>query len=395
MQQKKVVAIFYGGKSVEHDVSVLSALQAFNALDQNEYDSFLVYVDLNGKWWIGDALSDRRNYHFSEDDKKRLLHQVEFCIGTGSKGVLRTVGSFMHKSREIYFDVAFMAFHGTSGEDGKFQGLMESAGYAYTGTRVMASSVCMNKALAKSILRTAGVKVLPEIIVKCPKKENDFLNIDAVTESLDVKYPAFVKPCNLGSSVGIAKAVNDKELKAALLNVFRMDDTAIIEPYIEKLEEYNISVTKAFGDLKVSAIERPIKKGEFLEFKDKYLAGGNMAAKLANPSGEGMADLSRVINPPELTEAQRNQIIDDAKKAFTAINCSGAPRIDFLMNKETGDIYLCELNTIPGSFAFYLWEQEKISFTKLLSALVEEALFLKAAEPACHFDMNATIFKHK
>ncbi|OPZ76107.1 MAG: D-alanine--D-alanine ligase A [Alphaproteobacteria bacterium ADurb.Bin438] len=365
-------------------------------MDQNEYDSFLVYVDTDGAWWIGDALSNKANYHFSSDDKKKLLKRVELSVGRASKGALRILPSnVFSKPKEIHFDIALLAFHGTGGEDGKFQGLMETAGFAYTGTRVMASSVCMNKALTKAILRAKGVSVLPEIVLNRPISKTDFLDITALTENIEVKYPVIVKPCNLGSSVGVSKAYDLKELNSALLNIFKLDETAIIEPYIENLEEYNISVTKAFGEVQVSAIERPLKKGDFLHFKDKYLSGGNMATKLASSHGEGMADLSRVINPPELTETQNNIIKEGAIKAFNAINCNGAPRIDFLMNKNNGEIYLCEINTIPGSFAFYLWEHEKINFTKLLSGLIEEAIFERYSRPTSHFDMNATIFKQK
>jgi D-alanine-D-alanine ligase len=397
MTEKKRVAYFYGGKSVEHDVSVLSAIQAFNALDQSKYEGVLVYIDYDGEWWVGDALSKKENYHFTKTTKAKLLTKVELSIGSSNKGVLKTVPQgLFSKSKEIEFDVALLAFHGTGGEDGKFQGLMESANIAYTGTRVLASSVCMNKALTKVVLRTKGVNVLPDIVINRPEAKEGFLDITAITKDVDVKYPVIVKPCNLGSSVGVSKAYNIKELNTGLLNVFKIDNAAIVEPYIENLEEYNVSVSKAFGEgVKVSVIERPLKEGDFLNFKDKYLSGGDMATKLSSSCGDGMADLSRVINPPELSEDQTKFIKESAIKAFNAIGLNGAPRIDFLMNKDTGELYLCEINTIPGSFAFYLWEHDKINFTKLTTGLIEEALKEKKDRIVDSFDPNATIFKQK
>lgn len=377
---KKTVAVFMGGRSLEHDVSILTGLQVIKSINRKKYKVLPVYLDRDGTWWCGKKLADRRNYSVTRE-LKRDLQKVELPSSTNFKGkpYLRTMskGIFSRGGKKVYFDVAFPTFHGTKGEDGAIQGLFEFAQVPYTGPRVLNSSAYINKSFAKEVCKSAGIPVLSETIVYKPDTGKN-ISIKKLLKDKKIKFPVCVKPCNLGSSIGVNKAENTKELHSALLEVFQIDNAAVIEPFVKNLVEYNVAVTKAIdGKVRTSVIERPMTKGEMLDFANKYRGGGKKcgAKKMKTPKSEGMASTVREINPKSLNKKQKALIEESAKKAFVAVLGCGTPRIDFYCNKRTGKIWLNEINTIPGSLAFYLWEasKPKVSFTKLLDALIEEA----------------------
>jgi len=376
MSDKKTIAVIFGGKSAEHDISVLTGLQIIEAIDTTQYNPIPVYVDQAGEWWTGQELLNRKNYYLTPKLKKKLS-RITLCVGQPAGLAQFNIlnAGLLSKKKAIPFDVAFLAFHGTLGEDGTMQGLFEIEEIPFTGCRTLASSVYMNKAVAKAVFRNAGIPVLSEIIIERPEQET-FIDIDKLTHNLEITFPVCAKPCNLGSSIGVHKANNLPELHAALLDIFKIDNQVIIEPFVEHLVEYNIAVSKAFGDLRVSAIERPIRDLELLSFKDKYLANGDLESKLSVPYTEGMASASREIHPKSLREQQKNIIEESAKKAFTLLSACGAPRIDFLCNETTGEVWLNEVNPFPGSAGYYLWEAAtpKVNFTKLVDAMIQEAL---------------------
>lgn len=377
-EYKKVVAVIFGGVSPEHDVSILSGLQIIEALDSSIYEPLPVYIDQSGNWFTGKELLNRKNYHFSSKTIEKL-EQISFKIG--NKFDRRPFfnirnKSFFAKDKKRYFDIAFFALHGGSGENGQIQGAFAMSNVPFTGPNHTSSAIFMNKALTKNILKNHNIDVLDHQIVKKPLDANS-LDKKNLTKDIKVKFPAFVKPCHLGSSIAVQKVDNNDELYDALLKIFRLDHTAIIEPFVKNLVEYNISVTKSVSnDVEISAIERPIGKNEFLSFKDKYLNSENsIDNKLSIPFGEGMASASREINP-KISRKIRSIIEETAIKTYKIFNCGGAPRIDFLCNKKTGEIWLNEINPIPGSLGYYLWEgrAEKVSFTKLISCLIEESI---------------------
>jgi len=376
---KKIVAVFFGGKSLEHDVSVLTGLQALNAIDINKYTPFPVYIDRSGDWYYGEELADRQNYNISDKLKKKL-QKVELPAGVNFDGkpYLKTIPqSIFSKSKKIYFDVALPTFHGTKGEDGGIQGLFEFSQVPYCGPRILSASVLRNKYFAKEIFKATKVPVLSATRIMRPDIKKT-INIKNLLKDIAIEFPVCVKPCNLGSSIGVYKAKNKKELHTALLEIFKMDNSALIEPFVENLVEYNVAVTKAIGGkTRTSVIERPITAGEMLDFKNKYLGNGAKkgGAKKTGTSSEGMASTVREINPKSLSAKQKNLIEESAIKVFDSVLGCGTPRIDFYCNKKTGKIWMNEINTIPGSLAYYLWEAStpKISFTKLLSSLIKEA----------------------
>ena len=376
----KTIAIMFGGESVEHDVSILTALQFMNAMDPEHYAPLPLYVAADGAWWTGEALRDKGFYPLSEAGKKNLS---ALTLPTTSfrhkKPYLLAGGRSTFKSqKQVPFDLIVPAIHGSHGEDGTLQGLLDFIGIPYAGSGVLGAAAAMDKAFTKDHLKGRGLPVLDHLVVKKPA-EGVHLSLQALTREIagafgKNPYPLIVKPCHLGSSIGVTAAASAEDVMAGLLLCFRMDHSAILEPFVEHLVEYNIAVSKAFGTLKTSVIERPLKENQFLGFGDKYLSGDKDGPKSEATSSEGMASLNRVMNPPELSKAKKNQIREWALKAFTALDLAGSVRIDFLGNEKTGELWFNEINTVPGSFAYYLWQESdpSISFTDLTSAIIEE-----------------------
>ena len=393
-EPRRTVAVFFGGRSVEHDVSVLTGIQALRALDTRLFDAVPVYMAQNGDWFTGAPLLDRDNYMLS-DRVRASLTQVRLIAGEQAMGERpqlttldrRPLGGLRRDS--IPFDVALPALHGAGGEDGALQGLFEHLGVAYVGAGPMASAATMDKAFTKRVLGALGLPVVPGFVVDRPASGR-FVEPERLQALLDstfggdaAAFPLCVKPRALGSSIGVARVESLDALSAQLVDVFRLDTAAVVERLIPNLREYNVAVTAAFGEIRLSAIERPLAKADVLDFADKYLANaGAGGGKVQGSVGEGMASATRVIEPDELTDAQRTVIRQTASAAFAALELKGCVRIDFLCDSETGEVWLNEVNSIPGSFAYFLWEPapHRITFTDLLTALIEEGVARQRAQ---------------
>ena len=389
-QIKKTIAVFIGGRSPEHDVSVVTGLQVLSAIDPARYDAFPVYIANDGRWYIGDALRRRDNYLFDRNTVKNLtevtLDMNVKAAGTSKGALIATGKSLMGGAKTVAtFDVAMPAFHGLYGEDGNIQGAFEVAGIPYTGMRTMASSVLMDKAVSKYALQALGIPHLPCAILKRPD-EGYMLptdQIDTQMKAAKIKFPCILKPTHLGSSIGVAKVENAEEVRACLPPVFEYDDSAILEPFVPNLVEYNVAVSKAFGGgVKLSAIERPKATEELLDFKQKYLSSGDNKAGAKsggtkNPGdiSEGMLSLTRELNP-DLSAKHTANIQKWAKAMFGGLAGTGAPRIDFIGDSKSGEIWLNEVNPCPGSFGYFLWEaaEDSILFADFLTGLIEEAV---------------------
>lgn len=378
----KKIAVIFGGESVEHDVSILTGLQFLDALDAAKYEGFPVYVDTKGRWWAGEDLRERGFYPVTEAKRRKLVRLVlplEAVRGERPRFKVEKRG-LLGRGREIGFDLAVPAIHGTFGEDGTLQGLLEFLGIPYAGCPPLGAAAAMDKDFTKRFLGSLGIPVLPHLMVAKPP-QGKRLDHKAVGRQIERAlgkrpYPVIVKPNGLGSSIGVTRAKDLDEAMAGLLLCFRLDFSAIVEPFVPNLAEYNVAVSRATGRLRISVIERPLKASEFLAFRDKYLSGGEEGAKLKGGASEGMASLNRVLEPKELSVKKKDQIREWALSAFDALGLAGSVRVDFLADTRKGDIWLNELNTIPGSFAFYLWQESKprLSFTELAGALVEEGL---------------------
>jgi D-alanine-D-alanine ligase len=370
------VAVFLGGRSPEHDVSVITGLQALKAIDQERFVPFPVYVTPRGEWLVGEALEERRNY-LPDARLRGELSEVTVAIGEPGRGVLmpKRSGLFGRRSA-LEFDVALLAFHGLGGEDGQMQGLFEMANLPYTGMRTLASAVFMDKAATKRLLRGLDIPLLPYAVVA--RAAGGLPSRETLEPLLaDIGWPCIVKPVHLGSSIGVGKADTMDELRALLPLIFRLDAQAMIEPFVPNLVEYNLSVMRVGGALRSSAIECPKRAEALLDFRQKYLSGadGKGGVKGEGGASQGMLSLTRDINPP-LPADMEDKLRRWAMAAFAAVDGSGAPRVDFYCNQATGEIWLNEVNPCPGSFGYFLWEaaDPQIRFTALLSLLIDEAL---------------------
>jgi len=395
---QKTIAVVFGGRSVEHDVSILSGLQLIEAMDPTRYQALPVYVAADGQWWTGDALLDRRNYPLDVAKlaaTKQAPLAVSLDLGWAGAGRPRLLalekGFFGLREKHISFDLVIPAIHGSNGEDGSLQGLLEFANIPYSGCRVLGAATTMDKVATKHIARDIGLKLLPEVLISRPQA-GSFIDPADVEQRLisafgQIQFPLIAKPVMLGSSVGVQRVANMDDLMGALLHIFKIDSRAMIEPCVEPLVEYNVAVRRAAdGSVVTSAIERPKTEAELLDFATKYLSGGGKkvgGAKTANQSGSdagGMVFQSRTLHPPELSPAQETQIREHAASIFERLDLGGSVRIDFLCNGDSGDIWMNEINTVPGSFAYFLWEaaNKRISFLDLVSRMIDEGEALHA-----------------
>lgn len=381
------VAVFFGGRSPEHDVSIVTGLQAIEALDQDRFSPFPVYVAPDGKWLTGDGLRQRSNYLLNETITKSLeAVTLDLWPSVDGRGRLLAVKSgLFSKPKPIEFDVALLAFHGLFGEDGRMQALFELANVPYTGMRTLASSVLMDKAITKRVLRDSGIALLDDAVIARPPSGLLPSLADVEKQIAHLAFPVIVKPVHLGSSIGVAKAANPEEIRAGLSVIFRLDTHAVVEPFVENLVEYNVAVRRESVALQdatktgilTSAVERPKTQGELLDFKQKYMSGSaasKSGGKQPGAISQGMLSLTRELNPP-LDSVLEEKIRSWSGKCFELIYGTGAPRIDFLCNRETGGIWLNEVNPCPGSFGYFLWEaaQQPILFAELLTTLIDEA----------------------
>ncbi len=370
------VAVFLGGRSPEHDVSVITGLQALKAVDQQRFDPFPVYVSPRGRWFVGEPLGERRNY-LPDARLESELTEVTLALGEPGRGVLvpKRSGLFGRRAT-VEFDVALPAFHGLGGEDGQMQGLFETANLPYVGMRTMASALLMDKAATKRLLRGLDIPLLPYAVVTRPS--SGLPSAEALRALISgIGFPCIVKPVHLGSSIGVGKANDVEEIRALLPMIFRLDRQAMIEPFVPNLVEYNLAVTRVGGTVRASAIERPKRAEDLLDFRQKYLSGGDgkSGAKGDGAASQGMLSLTRDINPP-LAVGLEADLRRWAIAAFEAVDGTGAPRVDFYCNEATGETWLNEVNPIPGSFGYFLWEaaDPPLGFTALLSLLIDEAV---------------------
>ena len=377
---KTRVAVFIGGRSPEHDISVITGLQALEALDGDRFSSFPVYVAPDGKWFLGDALRSRSTYIPRENTLKTLEGvTLDLWPTVEGRGRLLPVkpGSLFSKPKIVEFDVALLAFHGLFGEDGRMQSLFEIANIPYTGMRTLASSILMDKAATKRVLGGTGIALLPSVVISRPA--TGLLPPVSEVESKigEFGFPVIVKPLHLGSSIGVARATTVEEARGALSVIFRLDTHAIVEPFVENLVEYNVAVRNGKSGVQTSAVERPKSDRELLDFKAKYLSGSTgskSGSKQPGTISQGMLSLTRELNPALSPDLER-KIRDWATVCFGSVYGTGAPRIDFLCNSKTGEIWLNEVNPCPGSFGYFLWEasEDPMLFSELLSSLIDEA----------------------
>ena len=365
------VAVLFGGKSVEHEISVISAVQAMGYLNKEKYELIPVYITKDGRMYTGEKLTDIANYK----DIKALLNDCRQVVMTELEGrcvLLPYPMKLGWKKKVVTVDVAMPIVHGTNVEDGALQGFLQTLGVPYTGCDVLSSAVGMDKQVMKLVFREAGVPVLD---CKCYLKSSYFADEDALVASVEESfaYPVIVKPVNLGSSVGISKAKNRQELVEALDLAFRFAPKVLVERAITALREINCAVLGDVEEAEASECEEPLNATDILSYEDKYLAGGK------GSKGSGMANLARKI-PADISPELRAQIRQMAVRGFQALGGNGVARIDFMIDTDENKVYLNEINTIPGSLSFYLWKPVGVDYPELLDRMI--ALALKRAREA-------------
>lgn len=381
------VAVFFGGVSCEHEISVLSAHQAINALDHEKYNIIPVYISKQYDFYSGEKLLDLANFA----DLNQLTSSVDkVCIyKDNNKVYIKPVKGLFAKAQEI--DVAFTVMHGTNGEDGAIQGMFEMLDLPYTSSNVLGSAVGQDKAVMKQIFKAEGLPMVPFFYFYAHDFEKNKEEYKA--KAKEIGYPLICKPANLGSSVGIEVIHDETEFEAKVRECAKYDFKLVVERMITDLKEVNISVMGSIFEARVSAIEEVIKNDELLSFRDKYEGGSKGSSKSKVPvktgGSKGMASTSRKV-PAELKEGQQELIEEVALKAFKVLNASGVVRIDFMIDNIDDKVYINEINSIPGSLAFYLWSEKGIDFTKECDILIEEALkrYRQKEKKTYSFDTN-------
>jgi len=360
---KQTIIIAFGGASPEHEVSVLTAMQAMAALEESIYETVPLYISKSGIWYTGDELKDLKNY----ENLQKLTNkskQCSFAHQSDGKPVLRTYKKRLFSSPdEIPVYAVLAAFHGANGENGAFQGVCEMFNIPYTGSGIMASSIGMDKVTTKKICRSESIPVVDGIDFF----ESDWVD-DQETIVRDIEkmaYPVVIKPVHLGSSIGVEVVDTRDDLIRAVETGFRYDAQILVEKAIAPLIEINCSVMGTPKSCEVSVCERPMGLKEILSFEDKY--------QRESSSGKGMASADRII-PADIDEELAQNIQNSAKKVFKTLHASGLARLDFLVHAETEEYYFNEINTIPGSFSFYLWKESGLQFNELLEKLIQTAL---------------------
>ncbi|MCC5926610.1 MAG: D-alanine--D-alanine ligase [Bacteroidetes bacterium] len=358
----KTILVAFGGASPEHEVSVLTAMQAMSALSER-HNVLPMYISKSGKWFTGAVLKELEQYKDLNQLEKMAVPCTFSRNETGKTILLETAGtSFFSKPKRHTFDVVLPAFHGADGENGAFQGVCEMFGLPYAGSGVAGSAIGMDKHLAKQLCSANGFPVVPDVCFY----EREWVNRreEIIAQIAAMGFPVYVKPVSLGSSIGVSRATDEASLSLSVETAFRYDHHILVEKGVQPLKEINCSVLGTPEDCQASVLEQPVGSEEFLSFKDKYQRGD---------TGKGMASAERII-PAPLTDAQTAEIQQLSTGIFKALQCSGLVRLDFLVNSETNEVFFNEINTIPGSFSFYLWSESGVPFADLLEKLIQIAL---------------------
>lgn len=384
MNAKIRTGVFFGGPSVEHEVSVISAMQAIQALNPEKYQVIPVYTTKEGDFYTGPHLASLESYR---NIPAALAKATPVLLTRQGKDVVlaparpRRFG----KNPVQPLDVALPVYHGTGGEDGVMQAHFERLGLPYAGPDVTSSAIGMDKWASKALFRLHGLPCLqgPRL-----HKSDYYADPQQTLLSLEqtVGYPMVIKPCDLGSSVGIHKCRDRAALAEGLEDAFLYSPLVLTEPAVPHLREINCAVLGDASSARASVCEEPLNATDILTYADKYQSGGKSAK---TGGSKGMQSLSRQIPAsisPELTRRIQQLAVD----AFHAINASGCARVDFLMNDETQEVWINEINTIPGSLAFYLWEATGLSFSQLTEELISLALKRSREQKMLHrsFETN-------
>lgn len=373
---KTVVGVFFGGRSTEHEISVISANQAMAAMNPDKYEIVPIYVSKEGRWYTGRELTTLSNYRHPEELLKKCT-EVYMRPVYGDFNLYSVKKPMFGKDVVATLDVAIPVFHGTNVEDGKFEGVLETIGIPYAGCNTLASANGMDKITMKMILRADGIPIVDYVWMTDRQWTADR---DAMIRKVEdtLGYPVIVKPADLGSSIGIGVAHDREQLISRLDDAARFSRRLIVEHMVTALREINCSVLGDVDEYETSVLEEPIKAEEILSYGDKYMGGGMHAAQ------------KRI--PAELPDDQAAECRRLAGETFRVLSCHGVSRVDLIIDDDLGKVYVNEINTIPGSLSYYLWEAAGLPFDQLMDRLVKLALKRRRDEQGKTTSLSQNIF---
>lgn len=379
------IGVLFGGKSVEHEVSIISAIQAIRYINKDKYDVVPIYVTKSNEMYVGEDIGNIEKYK----NIKELLNNSQRVVLLSNNDKLEIYKFPFKKLANNYYDyidVAFPIVHGTNVEDGTLQGYLKTLNVPFVGCDVTTSAIGMDKYVMKTVLKDNTIPVL-----NCMRFDFNEYNTDAKKVVSDVEenieYPVIVKPINLGSSVGIKIAHNKEELFEALEYAFSFAKNILVEKAIIHLKEINCSVLGDYEEAFASECEEPIGSDEILSYEDKYISGGSKKT-----GSKGMTSLDRKL-PAEISDELKARIQELAIKTFKALGCNGVSRIDFMIDKDTDEVYVNEINTIPGSLSFYLWKATGMNYEELLDKLITLALKREREEKDISYSFDTNILE--
>jgi len=374
---KKTVGVIFGSRSVEHDVSIVTAQQVMQALSPQKYEVIPIYITRDGRWVTGPGLRDLNTFKVDNIAEMMGIKDAIISPSTQHRGlIVSPISGLLSRSRLQPLDVVFPVVHGSHGEDGTLQGLLELADIPYVGAGVLASAVTRDKAMLKMVLTSLGIPVVKHIAFT----RQEWVNAaDTLVERIESElgFPVFVKPASLGSSIGVARAKDSTELRTYVNIAANFDRRLLVEAAVEGAIEINCAVM-GNHDVRASVLEQPITWQEFLTYEEKYMRGEGAA---------GMKGAERRI-PAPIDDNLAARIRDTAIHAFRAVDGRGTARVDFLVCEETGEVFLNEINTMPGSLAFYLWQEEGMSPSQVVDELIRLAL-------EAHAEKRKTVYNYK
>lgn len=377
------IAVLFGCRSVEHEVSIISAVQAMRSINREKYDVTPIYAAKSGEMYTGSGLFEIERY----SDMKKLLGECDkVCLlkENGSVVMRYLDNGIFRRKKDVRLDLGFPVVHGTNCEDGTVAGYFEFLDLPYISCDVVSAAVGMNKAVFKDVLKSAGLPVLDCVCFRAREYAANRAEITARIEK-EIGYPLIIKPVNLGSSVGISKVESAAELNSAVELAFSFADCILAEHAVTAIREINCAVLGDADECEASVCEEPFMHDAILSYADKYKGGSKSGG-----GSKGMASLSRKI-PAELSEEKTAEIRKLACDIFKAIGASGVARIDFILDKDTDKVYANEINTIPGSLAFYLWEAAGVPYPELIDRLVDIAFRRSRVREQLNFTIDTDI----
>ena len=380
------VGVVFGGETVEHEVSIISAIQAMNKMDQEKYEIIPIYITKDREWYTGDMLKDIDVYQdlslIKKYAKNVVLYYKNGSYVLQKKKFPRTI------VKEV--DIIFPIVHGTNVEDGVLQGYLQTVGVPYVGPNVYAGVVGQDKAFMKDVWASAGLPMTAYVWFYDVDYKHD--KEEVIKKVSKLKYPVIVKPATTGSSVGISVCENEDSLVEGIDEAIQYDSKIVVEEVVKNLIEVNIAVMGNYEHQKVSEIEEVLSGNKFLTYADKYIGGGKngkLKGKAPVKASKGMASTNRKL-PADIDDKMRKEVEEIAVKAFKALGSAGNARIDFLIDEKSKKVYVNEINSIPGSLAFYLWEAKGVDFTSMLDEMINIGIkeYKKRISKTHSFDSN-------